>query len=336
MEWQPDLDLVLQTSTKITLLSNYKAIRMAIGRRVGMPLALESRETDELDAHELHRSGCKAVFSHRGYPTNAGNIPVIWQSSILDPVMTRSYHGGDTHTQLAENELRHQLFRRATVVQVSTVSEAIRLSKTYPELAGKFTPIPFFLPDLSAAPAELLERHDTPEKIHLLFVGNEAWRKGLDILLAAFLQLPDPIRHHSHLTVISNFDDRRFAIPNNECITVLHGASHIEVMKQMRRAHVLVNVARFESYGFIFPEAMSQGVACIGPQWEVQRELLDNGRAGMNVPCDVAQLQVALEQLIEDDALRLTLASAGHTRFQQKFSPAVVAVQYAEMFRRFA
>jgi glycosyltransferase involved in cell wall biosynthesis len=333
IKWQPELDLVLQSSPWITLLSNYKAVRMAVGRRAGFPLALQERETDQLNAQELHRSGCNVVFSHRGYPTNAGDVPVIWQSSVLDPVMTRSYQGGDTPAQLAENELRHQLFHQAAVVQVSTVAEAVRLDKTYPELAGKFTPVPFFLPDLQAVPIDLLERHHSPEKIHLLFVGNEAWRKGLDLLIAAFQQLPNSARRHAHLTIISNFDDRKFAIPTDETITVLHGVPHSAVLAQMRRAHVLINVARFESYGFIFPEAMSQGVACIGPDWEVQRELLDEGRAGTNVACDVTALSAALLQLIEDDTRRYALASAALARFQQRYAPAIVARQYTEMFR---
>lgn len=333
VEWHPELDLVLQTSSRVTMLSNYKAIRMAVGRRVGLPLSLQSRETDQLDAQELHRSGCKVVFSHRGYPTNAGDIPVIWQSSILDPVMTRSYHGGDTPAQLAENELRHQLYHQASIVQVSTVAEAVRLSKTYPELAGKFTPIPFFLPDLHAVPVDLLERHHSPEKVQLLFVGNEAWRKGLDLLLTSFMQLPGSTRRHTHLTIISNFDDRKLNVPNDESITLLHGAPHSTVMEQMRKAHALINVARFESYGFIFPEAMSQGLACIGPDWEVQRELFDDGRAGMNVSCDIEKIKAALIRIIEDNNFRYTLASAAHTRFQQMYSPNVVAQQYAEMFR---
>ncbi len=333
VEWQPGLDLVLQTSPRVTLLSNYKAVRMAIGRRVGLPLSLQSRETDQLDARELRRSGCKVVFSHRGYPTNAGDIPVIWQSSVLDPVMTRSYQGGDTPAQLAENELRHRLFHQAAIVQVSTVAESVRLSKTYPELAGKFTPVPFFLPDLHAIPADLLERHHSPKKVHLLFVGNEAWRKGLDLLLDSFQQLPASVRRHTHLTIISNFDDRKMAIPDDESITVLHGVSHSVVIEQMRKAHVLINVARFESYGFIFPEAMSQGVACLGPDWEVQRELFDDGNAGMNVACDIMQIKNALVRLIEDHELRFALASAAHTRFQQTYSPAVVAKRYADMFR---
>jgi len=309
---------------------------MAIGRRIGLPLALQHRETDKLNARELSRSACKVIFSHRGYPTNAGDIPVIWQSSILDPVMTRSYQGGDTSAQLAENELRHQLYHRAAIVQVSTVTEATRLSYTYPELAGKFAPIPFFLPDLNAVSVDLLERHNAPERVHLLFVGNEAWRKGLDLLLASFLQLPNSIRRRAHLTIISNFDDRKFTVPSEDSITVLKGVPHNEVLQLMRKAHVLVNLARFESYGFIFPEAMSQGLACIGPDWEVQRELLDDGRAGINIPCDIDELQTTLVRLIEDDDYRYTLASAAHTRFQQKFSPAVVAEQYADMFRRFA
>jgi glycosyltransferase involved in cell wall biosynthesis len=331
-EWVPELDLVVQQSRSVTIKTNYKAIRMAIGKRVGFPVGLREWETDQLDAAELKRSGCNVVFSHRGYPTNAGDVPVIWQSSILDPVMTMSYTGFGEDELRPEKEIRHEFFGRAAKVQVSTEAEAIRLSRTFPELKGRFVPIPFFLPYLEAAPEQLLERHTSPETVEILFVGNDARRKGLDLLLAAFTSMPRSSRSRTHLTVVSNFDGLKVDMPDMDHITVYKRLPQPAVVELMRRAHVLVNVARFESYGFVFPEAMAQGTVCVGPAWEVQRELLDEGRAGVNLPCDADAIQTSLIRLVEDDDYRLALASAGWERFNKQYAPAIVAGMYAKLF----
>ena len=332
-EWEPELDLVIQQSPYVTIRTNYKAIRMAIGKRLGFPVALRQWETDQLDAVELKRSGCNVVFSHRGYPTNAGEVPVIWQSSILDPIMTMSYTGLGEDGLQPEKEIRHEFFARAASVQVSTEAEAIRLNRTFPELRGRFVPIPFFLPYLEGVPEQSLERHTSPETVEILFVGNDARRKGLDLLLSAFAGMPRGTRSRAHLTVVSNFDGQKIDLPNMDDITVYDGLPQPAVMALMRRAHVLVNVARFESYGFVFPEAMAQGAVCVGPAWEVQRELLDDGRAGVNLPCDAGAIQAALVRLIEDDSYRLQLASAGWRRFNRKYAPQVIAALYAASFR---
>jgi len=95
-------------------------------------------------------------------------------------------------------------------------------------------------------------------------------------------------------------------------------------------------VAHHESWGMIFLEAMSQGVLCLGPDWETQRELFDNGHAGMNVPCKVDLVRGAMLRAIEDEDYRLALASAGWRRFNQRYAPAVVASKYADLFRAVA
>ena len=64
----------------------------------------------------------------------------------------------------------------------------------------------------------------------------------------------------------------------------------MQVLALMRDSHVLVNVSHIESFGMVFLEGMSQGMLCLGPDWEVQREIFDEGRAGMNMRCEVGTL----------------------------------------------
>jgi glycosyltransferase involved in cell wall biosynthesis len=56
----------------------------------------------------------------------------------------------------------------------------------------------------------------------------------------------------------------------------------------------------------------------------------------MNVVCDAGRLREAMLRAIEDEAYRLELASAGWRRFNELYTPAVVASKYAELFRSVA
>jgi len=279
----------------------------------------------------LKRSGSNVIFT-RSFPLNADQVPVVWEGGIVDPEMQRSY--GVTETALAEElEARGRIFHKAAAVQLFSDVEVRRHAETFPDIASRFVAVPWFAPHIQACDRAALEKHRTAVAIRILFVGNNAARKGLDQLFDAFLQLPASVRNRSVLTVISNFDRSRIHIPKCDQITVIHGAPPQEVMAQMKQAHIFVNVARFESYGVVFHEAMSQGAACLAPSWEVQRELFDCGRAGLNLPCDTVAIRNALEKLIEDEGYRFSIALAGWTRFQEKYAPSVVAARYAALFR---
>jgi glycosyltransferase involved in cell wall biosynthesis len=335
-EWEPAMDLVFQSSRRVTIEANYKTIRMAIGRRIGFPLPLRECEVDTLDARELKRSGATMVFSHRGYPVNAGECPVIWQSCILDPIMTMSYLGVGEADLWPESEIRYEMFLRATVVQVQTAAERLRLAETYPAIARRLRNIPPFLPYLSAASEEVLNRHKSPERVEILFVGNDARRKGLDLLIDAFEHLPQTTRRRAHLTIVSHFDGGALPLPKDPDITVLSGIPNTQVLELMRNAHVFASIPRYEAYGFVYLEAMSLGAAVLGPNWEVQREILDNGRAGATSTCDVSSIVRALTRLIEDDSYRMGIATAGWSRFRELYAPSIVAANYAELFQSVA
>src|ERR1039458_10241849 len=90
-EWAPDIGFIRQKSRRVTLRANLKALRTSVGRRIGFPISRKEADTDHLDVQELARSGCNVVFSHRGFPMNCEEIPVIWMNAVVDPEMTKSY-----------------------------------------------------------------------------------------------------------------------------------------------------------------------------------------------------------------------------------------------------
>lgn len=335
-DWAPDIRFVHQKSRSVILRANYKAIRAAIGRRIGLPVSRRTADTDRLDAAELARSGCDVVFSHREFPLNAGEVPVIWMSALVDPEMVRSFFGTSQAEMEEEVAVKGELFHEAAVVQVCTEAEAARHARTFPDIADRFVPVPLFGPHLRAAPESLLEKHRNASPVRLLFVGNVPQMKGLQETLDAYISLPEAVRQSTTFTIVSHFDRGTVIVPDDPRITVHRGLPHAEVLELMCTAHVLVNPSRFESYGMVFLEAMSQGTLCLGPNWEVQRELFDEGRAGMNVRCEVGLLRDAMLRAIEDEEYRITLAEAGWRRFNERFTPAIVAGKYAALFRAVA
>jgi hypothetical protein len=62
-DWAADIRFVRQRSRAVTLQANYKAIRAALGRRVGLPVGRWATDTDRLDAQELDRSKCALVMA---------------------------------------------------------------------------------------------------------------------------------------------------------------------------------------------------------------------------------------------------------------------------------
>lgn len=329
--FEPDLQFVTPRSAALTLAGNFEAIAVALGRRIGIHQSMSSLATGHLSRAELQRSQANLIYT-RTYPLNAGDIPIVWSNAIVDPAMQLSY--GVTPAVLQQEiAAKSPLFQRCAHVCMYTQAEVYRHIATFPDAADRFVHTPMFAPHIHACTSATLEKHRNADPVRILFVGNHALRKGLQQLLEAFLNLPASIQSRALLTVISNFDrSRHINLPTHDRIRILRGAPSAQVMQQMAESHIFVNVAHFESYGLVFHEAMSQGLAILGPQWEVQRELLDNGNAGLNLPCETSAIGAALERLIVDEEERYRMAHAAWQRFQIHLAAPVSAAKYHEVF----
>jgi len=333
--FEPGLTFIAQRSQWLSFRENANIIRAALARRIGHPQDVQQELTSRLSRTELDRSGAQVVFSHRAFPLNAGAVPIVWQQAILDPVMQSAY-GVSEAALTEERDVKGALFRRCAMVQVSTKVESRRHAMMFPDIADRFVDVAFFSPRIAPGSRDALQRHFDKGPVRLLFVGRQAWRKGLDLVLEAFDSLPDSLKSMTTLTVISNFHRSPIRLPHHPQISVVRDANPSQVLEEMKRSHIFLNPARFESYGLVFHEAMSQGLACIAPDWEVQRELFDEGRAGMLVAPEPKAIQRAIEALIGDQNLRFKLGEAAWERFGTHYHPAIVARRYAEIFRRAA
>jgi glycosyltransferase involved in cell wall biosynthesis len=258
----------------------------------------------------------------------------VWQNAVLDPAMLSA--GSMTDQQFDRLvALKRTGFEQSAVVQLATEAERARHARDFPDLADRFHAVPFFVPDAAAIPLDVLERKlDCSETLKCLFVGHEARRKGLDRVFQALLRLGAEARKRVQLTVVSKLTDGHIAIQPPPGVRMLPTMPHWQVMQLMRDSDVFVMPSRFESYGLVFLEAMSQGTIPVVPDWEVQRELVDQGAAGVVTSGSAEHLASVLSQLMGDRDLRRRLSLAAHSRFVKEFEPRVVAQRFASCMSR--
>lgn len=333
-EWLPGCEFYKAESLKIVFHANWRYTRRFLYRKAHVRAS--SDRGSLFDRNEFLRTGCQLVFCHDDYPYNADSVPVVWQNSILDPQMKRA-NGIAEETLASEVQIKKAGFARAAAVQVSTDAEKARLSDSFPEFKDKFFSVPFFLPNVRAIEdAQLNSKLKSKSKLNCIFIGHEARRKGLGRVYAAFQALPDHLRERLVLTVVSSQTDGRLEPPSIANLTILPSLPFEKVQDLLRVSDILLMPSFFESYGLIFLEAMAQATIPIVPNWEVQREIVDYGKAGVITNGEPLNIAQALELLLEDQDRRTELAINAKRRYQTHYAPEVVAERFRHMFRRLA
>lgn len=325
--WRPDINFEFLGALP-SVRRNTVEVGMALKRRA-MPLASHPRWS--------HRSrapyaGADLIWSNDAFPHRA-TAPVIWMNTLLAPDM-RLARGDRLEAIERETTVKAPLFRRAAMTLVSSEAERTRILHHFPDLHDRILSSPYLRPSIRAVSESDLLRHDDPTEVRFLFVGNDARLKRLPAVISALDDLPASLRRRVHLTVVSKFRDGEVPPPQRVEADIFRGADHESVMAHFREAHVLVNPSRFESYGFVFIEAMATGAVPIGPAWEVQREIMDDGRAGVLIDQSDESLRHAIRELAEGHVVRATKAHAGRDRFLSNYSADVVALRLGAIIDR--
>jgi glycosyltransferase involved in cell wall biosynthesis len=289
--------------------------------------------TRQLSQQALIKAKPDIIYSHRHHlPTNVRDVPLIWFYSVADPDMQRGIGISDKEIE-AQYLAQAENYALASRVQVTTEAEVRRHVARFPQFAEKFCCVPWFRPDLIALSAEQIEtKHFCDDVVRILFVGRQAHRKGLDLLLQALRHIPPAERALLHLDVVTTFSDGRLELDADFSCCVRKEVGEGELRTLFRNAHIYAMPCRFETFGLVFVEAMSQGCAVLGPNWEVQREIFDEGSAG--VPTDLCKERIcaALRRLCFDRDHRLSIAINAFKRFLSVYSPEAVAHSYYRMF----
>lgn len=165
--------------------------------------------------------------------------------------------------------------------------------------------------------------------LQLLFVGNGARRKGLDVLLAAV----DSLGSAAELDLVSTDED----LPARPGLRVHHDVrpNSLELRRRFAEADVLVHPTRADAAPWVVVEAMAAGLPVVASAVGAIPELV--GDTGLVVPRDdPAALARTLQDLAADPARRHELGRRARRRVEERYDSATQLDRLADLLRAVA
>jgi len=330
-EFNPGLDVYLQQSLLSSLAVNLrKSLDIVRNRyRLPVPVSLLPRQESRFSPSDVRRA--KPDFIYGQAPSNIHSIPLLFNCGPTYPDVLRA--AGESEAFIArEITIKRQCSSRATLIASNSRSNLDNLSEFMPDQAAKLRLLPFFLPFLRALPEEaIIRKFSSTGKLQCVFAGREARRKGLPELLAAFQELSAQFPSRLHLKIVTNFADGPVEIPSHPDIELLGETSRDDVQRLLEESHFLIVPSHFESYGWIYLEAMAAGSITIGAAGPTQQEILAAGRAGIPLGPDPAKIRDALANFLLHPETMQPQALAGSRHCQNEYFPRAVAKRFEEL-----
>lgn len=159
------------------------------------------------------------------------------------------------------------------------------------------------------------------------FVGNLAPRKRPEWIIQAALDLNTQGSHVQMVLVGDDFsrgyytrliEETRAVLPDPDQLVYL--GYRRDVADLMKAFDVVAVPSYQESFGRIYAEAMATGIPALGCQVGGVSEVIKDGITGYVIPSDDYQSLVNRIKLMQDEALRNRMGSAGINHVQANFS----------------
>ena len=333
--YNPQVEIYLQKSFLKSLEYNARFVAHILKSRAHFPAPkawLPDLESP-FDLKDLRRSGADVVYGHS--PTNVYDLPLICSTGPHFEAAMRA--SGLSEEEIAiEKAQKTRAIQRSQLTTLHSQTAADSLLELAGDRADRIRVLPFFLPHLQMLRREEVERKfaalsSSEVRIRLLFVGRESKRKGLPVVLDAFQALDAQFPGRLELEVVTNFADGPLKMPAMPNLTLTGETSREEIIQKMRSAHVMLMPSRFETFGWVYLEAMASGTIALASNQPPQREILANGTAGLLVGPTGEDIVGALTPLISEPAAMLHLALAGQQRVANEYDPHVVARKFHEL-----
>lgn len=245
------------------------------------------------------------------------------------PVIASEHTTFDKHHTFPEYIMRFWINRLAKKITILTQYDYDFLGASLP--AKVVIPNPLSFP---------IYKEHTPRKNNILAVGSlDRWKiKGFDNLIGVWGAIA---QHYPDWTLDIAGTGSKSSIDylsdlckkNNVRDRVNFIGFQPNIDRIMREASIFTLSSRFEGFGMVLAEAMSQGCACIsfdcisGP-----REIIVHGQSGILVENqNLKELEKAIVTLINNKTLRLEL-SAKAVKDVEKFLPEKITEQWREVF----
>ena len=257
------------------------------------------------------------------------NIPIFHTAGFMTIDHLRNTYGNEDFNKqrLRQFETQTAVIKNVDCYHSHTIASNNIGRENFPDYDNKFFYAPFFLPNLVAIAEENFQKKWENGIRSLIFIGNQARLKRLDLLLKSWTRLGCGGKKNLNLIIVSNFSDGKIDIPNDDNIIIKSNISNDEVIETLQHSHILV-LPSIESYGIAFIEAMASGCALIGSDIEVQREIIHGSNSGMVCdPRDISRFDSIINMMLIGETAK-KFAKNGLFHFNQKFSRQAVANIY--------
>jgi glycogen synthase len=318
--------------------------RVTAGRVLAELLRVNERRRFQLVLGTIWDLDLAAVIASKAFPVAMYLVTSYKLMEDSKPEWKANRHYYEHHV-LKMIRAEAWALRNATHVLASTQAIRRDMETVYQQNIDdtRVTLLPFGVP-----PPSRPDSASQDGRIRMLFVGRLEQRKGADLLMqilpALFARNPqleficigdDKIRDVDGQTYVEKFRKQN---EGASWFGRFHVLGHVDDAK-LEEAYALcdffVAPSRYESFGLIYLEAMRYGKACIGCSAGGIPEVVDHLRTGLLVPPgDAEALQVAIQALIDDPALRTQMGEAGRALFHKQFTVERFATRVSEQIKQ--
>ena len=210
----------------------------------------------------------------------------------------------------------HPVVRRRVDCIIS-VSKAVARRNGVDRLGARATIIPNFLPDDFGSPlGDDAAPDELPREPFILYVGSLSHIKGIEVLLDAYLRLPQGSRPPLLLMGYTGTETPEVVRKPTPGVSVITNQPRTAVAAACERSLFLVMPSiSEEAFGLAALEAMAMGRPVIASAVGGLPEVVGHGETGLlTQPGDAAELAGAMMSLLLDPARREALGRAARRR----------------------
>jgi glycosyltransferase involved in cell wall biosynthesis len=235
----------------------------------------------------------KGLFCYHPHPLL--NRKILQDDFAQYPECKWSYvHEADTGTpKYLSARLDGEIERADFIVAASSFTKKSLIQAGYDD--GRIHVVPYGIA-VPPEPAQLETKQG--DRCRFLFVGQGVQRKGLHHLLRAWRAITAP---DAELTLVCATLDPGIAALADDRVKILSRQSAEDLRQHFARSHVFVMPSLIEGFGFVYGEALANGVYVIGTQNTGLPDLaLPDWAAKVIQPGDIEALAEALDHALND------------------------------------
>lgn len=172
----------------------------------------------------------------------------------------------------------------------------------------------------------------------ILFVGRLIHAKGVDILLKAIKILKNKYSRNLKIAIVGegslkeNLNNLAVEFGVNGEVEFLGVRKDIEEL--MVSSKIFVLPSRWEGFGIVIIEAMSNMLPVIATNVGGIPELIENGKEGILVPPENSKaLARTINSLLENEELREKLSQAAYKKVREKYSIDVYSIHMLDFYK---